>query len=122
MNAPKNCTEVSISLSSKPQKKATIGIKYVTEVAKTGDEIWINLKNNILAIPVPTTPRIMIYNIDSCIAVKDPPISVSELLLKNPVKYKIVREGRDKIKKLPVVILNGVKSDRYLFIRFTFIA
>ena len=39
MNAPINCTGVNISLSNKPQKKATNGIKEVTEAAKTGEDI-----------------------------------------------------------------------------------
>lgn len=60
MNAPTNWTAVNISLSNNPQQKATTGIKYVTEVAKTGEEIWINLKNRMLAIPVPITPNIII--------------------------------------------------------------
>ena len=44
IKAPKSCTGVKNSWSNIPQKKATTGIKYVTEVAKTGDEIWMSLK------------------------------------------------------------------------------
>ena len=66
INAPRNCTGVSISLSNNPQKKATIGIKYVTDVAKTGDDICINLKKMILAIPVPTIPSTITNNIECC--------------------------------------------------------
>ena len=43
INAPNNCSGNSISLSNSPHKKATIGIKNVTEEAKTGDEICMSL-------------------------------------------------------------------------------
>ena len=52
--------KLKLSLSNNPQLKATIGIRYVTEVANTGEDICINLKKIKLAIPVPTTPKIAI--------------------------------------------------------------
>ena len=110
-----NWIGVSISWSNNPQKKATIGIKYVTEVAKTGDDNWINLKKRILAIPVPTIPSIAMYAIDvwtfGIVAIS-----------KNPEKYNNKIAGVNKTKKFPVVILRGATLGKYFLIKFTLVA
>jgi hypothetical protein len=57
---------VSISLSSNPQRKLQLKSNRLLKLQKTGDEIWINLKKRILAIPVPTTPKTTINKTACC--------------------------------------------------------
>ena len=52
---------LNFSPSIIPHITATIGIKYVTEDAKIGDERCTILLNNTFAIPVPTIDNIVIY-------------------------------------------------------------
>jgi hypothetical protein len=61
------------------------------------------LKKTILAIPVPTIPKIIINTTEffsTC--------TTSE----KPVKYNIAKEGNSNTRKLPVVMLTGLKSDK----------
>lgn len=90
-------------------------MRYVTEVAKTGDEICINLKKITLAIPVPITPKIKINQRECCT------FSTWTTSAKS-VKNKIPKAGKSNIKKFPVVMLKEVRSERYFLIRFTFVA
>lgn len=84
-------------------------------MAKTGDDICISLKKRTFAIPVPITPNIKINKTERCTFTKC-------ITSKKPVKNKIKKAGKKRTVKFPVVILKGLKSDRNLLMRFTFIA
>ena len=73
------------------------------------------LKNIILAIPVPTTPRISMKRTECCTL-------STAITSKKPEKNKTIKAGISKTKKFPVVILKGLKSDKYFLIRLTFVA
>ena len=52
-DVPINCISLNSSPSNNPQKIATIGIKYVVETEKTGDEIARSFMYKTFAIAVP---------------------------------------------------------------------
>ena len=80
-----------------------------------GDDIWISLKKTILAIPVPKIASMAINIIDLC-------VSGSEAISKKPEKQSTTTAGISIIVKFPVLIVKGVRSERYFFIRLTFVA
>jgi hypothetical protein len=63
------------------------------------------LKKTILAIPVPTIPKIIINTTECC-------TFSTCITSEKPVKYNIAKEGNSNTRKLPVVMLTGLKSDK----------
>jgi H+/gluconate symporter-like permease len=53
---------------------------------------------------VPTTPKIIINTTACC--------TFSTCITGKPVKYNIAKEGNSNTRKLPVVMLTGLKSDK----------
>ena len=59
-DVPINWISLNSSPSNKPQKIATIGIKYVVETEKTGEEIARSFMYKTFAIAVPKNARTII--------------------------------------------------------------
>jgi hypothetical protein len=64
------------------------------------------LKKTILAIPVPTIPKIIINTTA---------VLFNLYHFRKTVKYNIAKEGNSNTRKLPVVMLTGLKSDKNFF-------
>lgn len=62
-NMEQICHAFNVSPKANPMKTATIGIKYVTELAKRADEKAMIRLNKTTARAVPTIDKIIMYKI-----------------------------------------------------------
>ena len=106
-----------LSPSNTPQKKATIGIRYVTDETKIGVEIFTSFKNIIFAIAVAKNANNTMY----------PKLFISSGFfkfskLKKPEIKRYMNAGGKIAMKLPNAIATGFTLDNFIFKKWIFVA